>query len=149
MKFLTLVFVCIAFLSGCSFSTKDATKDIKPIKNKNEIKEICIYQPETSILDYGDAGKVISNKLDSLNITNKLVTADSLKKCEFSLSYIVKKAGIPPYLANAFFVVSKGSEEIGYAKYFYSVSGFTITGERSKGTDEKINELLSSLFEAN
>ncbi|NUF27576.1 hypothetical protein [Gilliamella sp. ESL0254] len=147
-------FVAIAIVSmlltGCSFSFEKPGEKIKPISDTTKLNNVCIYQNVSTISSYNKAGEIIAEKLNTLNITNKLTSKDKLNDCSYTLYYDVRRAiAVPTYLSIMHVQVDDHEGySVGTLKYSHTTEGGLIHLNSSTftSTDTKINELLDRLF---
>ena len=150
---IVVIAIMSTLITGCSVSFKNPSANIEPISNISELNNVCIYQDVSTISSYGKAGEIISNKLNTLNISNKLVNKENLNDCTYTLSYTILKAiNIPTYLSYMYVdVLNTNEERVGSIKYNNRSNGslFTLSSASFTDTDEKINEFLDKLLSVN
>ncbi|QYN43821.1 hypothetical protein GYM75_02670 [Gilliamella sp. ESL0441] len=150
---IVVIAIMSTLITGCSVSFKNPSANIEPISNISELNNVCIYQDVSTISSYDKAGEIISNKLNTLNISNKLVNKENLNDCTYTLSYTILKAiNIPTYLSYMYVdVLNTNEERVGSIKYNNRSNGslFTLSSASFTDTDEKINEFLDKLLSVN
>ena len=150
---IVVIAIMSTLITGCSVLFKNPSANIEPISNISELNNVCIYQDVSTISSYDKAGEIISNKLNTLNISNKLVNKENLNDCTYTLSYTILKAiNIPTYLSYMYVdVLNTNEERVGSIKYNNRSNGslFTLSSASFIDTDEKINEFLDKLLSVN